>query len=86
MDIVGKLELHSLLSAIITRAAKLMNTEHGFIYLLNEAQTEMILQIKLGHYKTLPVPPLKKGQGLAGHVWELAQPFTINDYSGWEKD
>lgn len=85
MDIVGRLELHSLLSAIITRAAKLMNTEHGFIYLLNEAKTEMVLQIKLGHYKTLPVPPLKKGQGLAGHVWELAQPFTISDYSSWEK-
>lgn len=85
LGVIGRLDVNNLLKDIVTRAAKLMNTEHGFIYLLNSSKTEMILQVKNGYYEKLDVPPLKRGQGIGGHVWETGKPFVTKDYSTWEK-
>lgn len=85
LGVIGRLDLNNLLKAIVSRAARLMNTEHGFIYLLNSSKTEMILQVKNGYYNELDVPPLKRGQGIGGHVWETGKPFVTKDYSTWEK-
>jgi PAS domain S-box-containing protein len=83
LGLVGRLELRSLLLDIITRAAKLMNTAHGFIYLVNSEKTEMELQVKLGCFDIFEEYPLKHGEGIAGHVWERGEPFLTQDYSNW---
>lgn len=83
LGLIGRLELHSLLSAIIVRAATLMKTEHAFIYLLNDEKTEMELRVKLGFFETLEHIPLKRGEGIAGYVWEQGAPCATPDYRKW---
>jgi len=83
LGLIGRLEVHSLLADIITRAARLMNTTHGFIYLVNSAKTEIELQVKLGCFADFEETPLKRGEGVAGHVWESGEAFSTRDYSGW---
>jgi PAS domain S-box-containing protein len=83
LGLIGRLELHSLLSAIIARAAALMETEHGFIYLVNDEKTEMTLRVKLGFFETLEPTPLKPGEGIAGYVWEQGTPCATPDYRQW---
>jgi PAS domain S-box-containing protein len=83
LGLIGRLELHSLLSAIIARAAALMETDHGFIYLLNKDKTEMELRVKLGFFETLEPTPLKPGEGIAGYVWEQKTPCATSDYRQW---
>jgi len=84
LGLIGRLDLHSLLAAIITRAASLMETEHGFFYLLNDDKTAMEMQVKLGVYENLVHKALKRGEGLAGYVWQQGKACTIPDYSAWE--
>ena len=83
LGLIGRLELHSLLSDIITRAARLMNSTHGFVYLLNSEKSEMELKVKLGCFEYFTNNSLKRGEGIAGHVWERGESFSTQDYSTW---
>lgn len=83
LGLVGRLELHSLLSAIIARAATLMDTEHGFICLLNDDKTAMEPRVRLGFFETLEPTPLKRGEGIPGYVWEQGTPCATADYRQW---
>lgn len=83
LGLISRLELHSLLSAIITNAATLMNTEHGYIYLLDEGQTKMVIQVQLGVFDCFEHHPLEYGEGMAGYVWEHREAFHVDDYSSW---
>jgi len=83
LGLMGRLELHSLLSAIIARAAALMNTEHGFIYLLNETRDELEIKVKLGYFETIEHHPLKYGEGIAGHIWKQGVACATSDYRNW---
>jgi len=85
LDMISRLELQSLLSAIISRAAKLLSTEHGFIYLLDHQRQEMLMQVRLGHYASIDIPPLKRGQGMSGLTWEHGESVIVPDYSTWDK-
>src|SRR6185295_13925775 len=84
LGLIGRLDLHSLLSTIISRAAALMNTAHGFIYLLNTEKNAMEMQVKLGYFENLNHFSLPRGQGIAGYVWEHGTACRIPDYSRWE--
>lgn len=83
MALGGMLEIQSLLSELIGRAANLMNTQHGFIYLLNDSNTAMEMRMKLGYFEVPDFHSLKRGEGIAGHVWELASPYVTTDHQQW---
>ncbi len=83
LGLIGRLDLHSLLSAIITRAGTLMETEHGFIYLMDADKETMVMRVKYGSFEYLEHHPLRRGEGLAGYVWEKGELFATRDYSLW---
>jgi PAS domain S-box-containing protein len=83
LGLVGRLDLHNLLSAIIVRAAALMDTEHGFICLLNDEKTAMESRVRLGFFETLEPTPVMRGEGIPGYVWEQGTPCATTDYRQW---
>ncbi|WP_274378621.1 diguanylate cyclase domain-containing protein [Desulforamulus profundi] len=83
LALMDRLELDELLEAIVFRAAALLGTEHGWIYLVNSDHSEIILRLGIGHYKQLTGFRLQRGEGLAGKVWETGEPMTVEDYSTW---
>ncbi|NVN92591.1 MAG: PAS domain-containing protein [Desulfuromonadales bacterium] len=83
LGLSGIHDLQSLLSAIIDRATNLMHTQHGFIFLLNDAKTEMEIRVTRGYFETFEHHPLKRGEDIAGHVWEQATVCVTPDYHQW---
>jgi PAS domain S-box-containing protein len=84
LDLIRRLEPTSLLQAILVRAASLMRTEHGYIYVLDEAAGELVVRAGIGAFADYIGYRLRRGQGLAGRVWEAGEPISINDYHSWE--
>ena len=83
LGLISRLEINSLLLDIITRAARLMNTEHGYIYLLNAEGDALVSRVQLGIFDTFPHHALSRGTGMAGKVWESGQPFRVDNYQLW---
>jgi len=83
LAIMGQLGLPDAIQAILAQAAQLINTEHGYLYLV---QPNGMLQMMtgMGIYPKYIGMTLEKGEGLAGKVWKFADPLISNDYIHWE--
>lgn len=84
LGLISRLDVTSLLQTIVTRAGKLVGTEHCFIYLLNSDGTAMDMLFQSGIYDRLVHHPIAHGQGIAGRVWDLGEPLRVDDYCHWE--
>jgi PAS domain S-box-containing protein len=88
LGLLSRLDLADLLEALITRAAQLLGTEHGFVYLVEpdiSSPGERVIDRKvgIGVFNQLIGTRLKPGEGLAGKVWQTGQPLVVNDYDNW---
>lgn len=81
--LMGRLELKSLLNAIINRAGALMKTNHSFIYLLDRSRDRMIRESSSGVFADFFDFMIKKDYGLVGKVWETGIPMAVDDYQAW---
>ena len=66
------------------RAAMLIGTEHGFIYLLEPGDSEMQMQVGMGFFKSQLGLRVKPGEGMGGKVWEVEHPLLVADYQSWD--
>ena len=87
LGLIGRLDLNELLVDLISRAAQLLGTQHGYIYLveIDQASGEPILNRRLGIgvFAKLIGFRLKMGEGLAGKVWQTGQPKVVENYDAW---
>jgi signal transduction histidine kinase len=82
LGLLGRMNLQERLRDIVTRAAALLGTQHGYIYLLDPESDVMRLQTGIGiHARDMGVRA--KGVGLTGRVWDSGKPLIVNDYSNW---
>ena len=84
LDIISHLNLEDLLQTLVTRAGQLLNTPHGYIYLLNPQNGELECKVGVGMFSDLIGFSLKAGEGLAGKIWLSEQPLAIDNYAQWE--
>ncbi len=84
LEINARTELMPLLQTIVERAACMIQTRMGGIY-LTEADGES-LKLTVSHQ--LPAGILgnivRPGEGLSGKVFQTRQPIAVQDYSTWE--
>ncbi len=78
-----RLDLSEVLTAIITRAAHLVGTEHGFLYLVNREEQVLETSVGIGVHAGHRPFRLRYGEGVAGHVWRTGQPILVPDYASW---
>ncbi len=83
LGLMNRLKLNDLLEAIVSRAGALLGTPHGFIYLAQEGEAEMVLQVGMGTYSKYTGHRLKPGEGVAGIIWQTGQPLIVEDYQTW---
>jgi signal transduction histidine kinase/CheY-like chemotaxis protein len=83
LSIMNRLGQTSLLEAIMTRAAALLGTTHGYLYLLDPIAEELVAQIGIGGFANALGVRARRGVGLAGHVWEAGRSVLIEDYANW---
>jgi putative methionine-R-sulfoxide reductase with GAF domain len=85
LDLMNRLELGDLLQAILLRASRLLGAAKGSIYLVPpdaERTGEMVTRAFVGYLD--PEERVRRGEGLAGKVWESGQPLVVDDYDRWD--
>jgi PAS domain S-box-containing protein len=83
LGLISRLELVSLLQAIINRAGTLMKSGHGYIYLINSTGTELERRICTGVFEKFRDERIIPGVGLVGQVWQSGGPVSVDNYHVW---
>ncbi|MCB0222365.1 MAG: response regulator, partial [Anaerolineae bacterium] len=99
LGLIRRLDLNDLLQALINRAGQLLETPHGFIYLVNtfnapssqsgqrnqngSGEPFIELKVGLGVFKQHIGQHVEPGQGLTGQIWQDGRPQVVNNYDVW---
>lgn len=84
-DLASPRDLSSLLQTIVTRAASLVGSAGGAIFLQKEEQPELELVVAHGEQVQPYVGTrISLEEGIAGIVAQAHKPVFVNDYRNWE--
>ncbi|MCC7163189.1 MAG: response regulator [Anaerolineae bacterium] len=88
LGLMSRLDPEELLEQIIARAAALVGTEHGYVFLLSpehsdHGEQEMVMRVGIGAYNGFKGTKANLGVGLAGTVWQSGEPLVVDDYRNW---
>ena len=84
LGLIKRLDVASVLKAVVSRSGRLLGTEHCFLYLVNSAGTELNMVYQSGIYDLMVHHPIKRGEGISGRVWQTGEPKNVGDYSLWD--
>lgn len=85
LAVINRLDLDEVLDAIVVRAAALVGTEHGFLY-LHESSADgeaLVMRVGKGVYESRVGLRMTEPGGLVGHVWRTGRPLAVRDYANW---
>ncbi len=71
------------LEIILARAARLLGTEHAYLYLLQPNGTRLEMRAGLGLYDAYRGYTMPIGTGVAGVVHRTGRPFAVGDYDAF---
>ena len=72
-----------LLETIISRAAALLGTAHGYIYLLEPDGRSLVVRHGIGLFTDFLDYRMPTDSGLAGVVYREGRPVAVDDYDAW---
>ncbi|MCI0476250.1 MAG: GAF domain-containing protein, partial [Anaerolineales bacterium] len=84
LGLLNRLNPQELLEEILQRAAVLMKTRHGFLFVVEPDHQELVMRAGIGRYAEHMGYRLQRGQGMSGLVWKTGEPMIVNDYGRWE--
>ena len=84
LGLLERLEPENLLKGILERAGALMDTPHGYIYLADAGGRDLEVRVGAGLFERYIGYRISAGEGLAGRVFETAEPLVLDDYDLWE--
>ncbi len=80
--LIDELDPQKLLERIAVQAGELVGTRDTYVYLREE--DELRIAVGTGSFAANVGIRIKKGEGVAGRVWETTQPLAIEDYTAWD--
>lgn len=87
LGLMNRLDLQELLQSILSRAAELVGTQHGYVHLMGQdaagTPPELEMRVGIGIYEDFVGTRVKPGQGLAGTVWRDGEPIVVDDYRNY---
>jgi PAS domain S-box-containing protein len=83
LQLIDELDAQKLLERIAARAGELVGTDATYVY-LRDGEDELRVAVGTGAFAGNVGQRLRKGEGLAGRVWEQGEPLTVDDYQTWE--
>ncbi|MCE5284964.1 MAG: GAF domain-containing protein [Pelosinus sp.] len=84
LSLMNRLDLNDTLKMVVDSATKLVNTEHGFIYLIDEESGLFERKIGQGIYAKDIGRKTKCTDGLVGKIFDTGKLMVIDNYSTWE--
>ncbi len=83
LGLLDRLDVDDLLEAIVDSARSLIGTPHGYLYLVDDASDELRVSVRLGFFEQSTGVAMRRGEGLAGRVWESGHSLAVEDYMSW---
>jgi PAS domain S-box-containing protein len=83
LQLIDELDAQKLLERIAVRAGELVGTDATYVY-LRDGDDELRVAVGTGAFAGNVGQCLRKGEGLAGRVWQSGDPLTVDDYHTWE--
>jgi PAS domain S-box-containing protein len=83
VPLIKQTELSEVLQEILRQASGLFDTTNAYIYLTKPNNSEIILSMGVGPSSQFIGTRLKKGEGLAGMVWQTGAAINVDDYNTW---
>lgn len=83
LGLLSRLDLNELLESLVTRAGHLLGAPHGLIYLIEPEAGVLERKVGVGVFSQELGFQVKRGEGLAGRVWQTGRPLIIDDYDTW---
>ena len=83
LGLIRRLDLTELLSDLITRAGRLLDTPHGFIYLVDSTGSVLERHLGVGAFSNTIGHHVGPNEGVSGKVWQAGEPLVVNDYNTW---
>jgi PAS domain S-box-containing protein len=83
LGLMSRLEVRDLLEDIVSRAAALLETPNGAIYLAHAEANELELHVGTGVFSGWIGDRVKRGEGMLGRIWDSSKLSTIADYARW---
>jgi diguanylate cyclase (GGDEF)-like protein/PAS domain S-box-containing protein len=71
------------LEKILRQAARLVNTEHAYLYSLDREANRLVATLVTGMFEPDAGFSVQLGQGLGGRVWETGEALLVADYHAW---
>ena len=84
LDLAAQRSLPDLLQAILVRAVDLLKAKQGGFYLYRLASDDLLVVATHHVPVDLQGAVLRRGEGLAGKVFESGRAIAVADYSRWE--
>jgi signal transduction histidine kinase len=84
LGIVSNLDLEDLLKNLIERAAGLAGGNFAFIYLPRPGGEVLERRYSTSTFTPSQNVVLRRGEGLAGRIWQTAEPMMVEDYRSWD--
>jgi signal transduction histidine kinase len=84
VDLMAELDLDVLLRSIVSRAIQLLGGTSGGLHLYRPEEDALEWTTVVGPNKPAAGVKLRRGEGLAGRIWETGRPLIIDDYRRWE--
>ena len=81
LRLIERRDPSTLVEDIVVRAAELLGTNHGWVYRVDGE--ELVFEIGTGVFDANRGDRTRKHDGLAGHVVETGEPFSVDDYMTW---
>lgn len=83
VGLMDRLDTEDLLENILGRAGTLLGTDHSFFSLLTPDEQALELRAGTGFFADLVGDRIGTDVGLAGKVFQTAEPVAVDDYSSW---
>ncbi len=83
LPLIQQTELSEVLQEILKQATGLFDTTDGYIFLVKPDDSEIVLSMGSGPSNPYIGTRLRKGEGLAGKVWEAGKAMSVDDYESW---
>ncbi|MEN9269594.1 MAG: PAS domain S-box protein [Thermostichales cyanobacterium HHBFW_bins_127] len=84
LALLDRQPLQEVLRLITGDVTTLLSAPEGFLFVVDAAGEELVLQVGVGLSAQHQGLRLRRGQGLAGKVWESGQPLMVPNYATWE--
>jgi diguanylate cyclase (GGDEF)-like protein/PAS domain S-box-containing protein len=72
------------LEKILRQAARLVSTEHSYLYSLDQNTNRLVATLVTGMFEPDIGFSVTLGQGLGGKVWESGEAILVADYHAWD--